>query len=257
MDASKKLQVSKAVKMFLGLVQCLPPSNDFTIWICPAAAVVALNPNWYVNTYTTPFESVRTVHPERPNPLGDPERDRGYYSAPSISPDGNDVYVVYNAFDSPFRDSAEGPGNDRQLVGVVLHANWPPATAGSFTENHRGVTGDARGSSQNDLAAEFLGDYVYSAATNDYSMSVWNDVRDAADCPAIDHYRQLLHNEAEETGQPTAEPEEPRGAEDRRPNAKPEPEETGPEAPDVQEECEPNFGNSDIFGVSIADPTAP
>jgi hypothetical protein len=191
---------------------------------------------------------------ERPNPLGDPARDRGYYSAPSISPDGNDVWLVYNAFDTPFRDSAEGPDNDRQLVGVVLHANWPPATAASFGESHRGTTGDARGSSQNDLAAEFLGDYVYSAATNTYSMSVWNDVRNAADCPAIDEYRQELHEEAEATGQPTAEPEEPRGAED---HGHAEPEQDEAEAPAVQAECPATFGNSDIFGISLLDPSTP
>ena len=34
--------------------------------------------------------------------------DRGYYSAPSISPDGRDVYVVYNAFTSRSAN-AEGP----------------------------------------------------------------------------------------------------------------------------------------------------
>jgi len=191
---------------------------------------------------------------ERPNPFGTPPRDRGYYSAPSISPDGTDVWVVYNAFDTPFRDSAEGPGNDRKLVGVVLHSNWPPATAASFGESHRGLTGDARGSSQNDLAAEFLGDYVYSASTNDYSMSVWNDVRNAADCPAIDEYRQELHEEAEATGAPTAEPEEPRGAEDHGHEAGREQEEEG-EAPAVQTECPFTFGNSDIFGVHVNDPT--
>jgi hypothetical protein len=32
--------------MFAGRVQCRPPSKDLIIWICPAAAVVALNPNW-------------------------------------------------------------------------------------------------------------------------------------------------------------------------------------------------------------------
>jgi hypothetical protein len=177
--------------------------------------------------------------------------DRGYYSAPAMSPDGNDVWLTYNAFTTPFRESAEGPGNDRQLVGVVLHANWP-ATA--FTEVHRGATGDARGSSQNDLAAEFLGDYVYSAATNTYSMSVWNDVRNAADCPAVDEYRQELHEEAEATGAPTAEPEEPRGAEEHGHHQE---EEEEAEAPAVQQECAPNFGNSDIFGISVADPSAP
>src|SRR5262249_24314456 len=30
--------------------------------------------------------------------------DRGIYTAPSISPNGTDVYVVYNAFTTPFRD---------------------------------------------------------------------------------------------------------------------------------------------------------
>jgi hypothetical protein len=183
--------------------------------------------------------------------------DRGYYSAPSISPDGRDVYVVYNAFTTPFKDRTDRPTDDRRLAGVVLHADAPvtgtPPLA--FGLLHRTTTdGDARGSSQNDLAAEFLGDYVYSAATNDYSMSVWNDVRNAADCPAVDAYRQALHDEAVGTGQQTAEPEEPRGAEERG-HAKQPAEEAGPEPPDVQEECPATFGNSDIFGSSQADPT--
>jgi hypothetical protein len=185
---------------------------------------------------------------ERPNPLrADPPRDRGYYSAPAISPDGQDVYLVYNAFDTPFRTSAIGPGNDRQLVGVVLHANWPGTT---FSEIHRGEPGDARGSSQNDLAAEFLGDYVYAAATNDYGAAVWNDVRNAADCDAVDRYRQALHDEAVATGQQTAEAEEPRG--ESEPDAITEDE---GDAPDVQQECPATFGNSDIFGGGFADPT--
>jgi hypothetical protein len=174
--------------------------------------------------------------------------DRGYYSAPAISPDGQDVYLVYNAFTTPFRTSAVGPGNDRQLVGVVMHANW----AGAFSQTHRGQTGDARGSSQNDLAAEFLGDYVYAAATNDYGAAVWNDVRAGADCPAIDLYRQSLHDEAVSSGTQTAEAEEPRGAEDRDPDAVTD---DPSDAPDVQQECPANFGNSDIFGGSWADPT--
>jgi hypothetical protein len=44
------LQVSKAVKMFRGRSNVLPPSNERIIWIWPGAAVVALNPNWNVNT---------------------------------------------------------------------------------------------------------------------------------------------------------------------------------------------------------------
>jgi hypothetical protein len=136
----------------------------------------------------------------------------------------------------------------------VLHANG--AGAGSFSQVHRGASGDARGSSQNDLAAEFLGDYVYAAATRTYGAAVWNDVRNAADCRAIDEYRQALHVEAVATGTQTAEAEEPRGEEERMQRGpKEEEEEEGPTPPEVQQVCPANFGNSDIYGGSYADPT--
>jgi len=176
--------------------------------------------------------------------------DRGYYSAPAISPDGTDVWLVYNAFTEDFKDSAEGPANDRPLVGVVLHADVTGGAVGPFTERHRGASGDARGSSQNNLGAEFLGDYVYAAASRTYGAGVWNDVRNAADCPAIDEYRQELHEQSEETGVPSAEPEEPRGAEDRERDQG----EDEAEAPDVQRVCPATFGNSDIFGGSWLEP---
>ena len=184
--------------------------------------------------------------------------DRGYYSAPAISPNGKDVYLVYNAFTTPFRTSAIGPGNDRQLVGVVLHADVTASAVGAFTEVHRGQSGDARGSSQNDLAAEFLGDYVYAAATRTYGVAVWNDVRDADHCAAVDQYRQDLHDYAVATGSTPAEGEEPRG--ESGPDRADKPSTGGPTpptAPAVQTACAgaPRFGNSDIYGASIADPT--
>ena len=152
--------------------------------------------------------------------------DRGYYAAPALSPDGTDVYVVYNAFTTPFRNDTTSP---RSLVGVVKHAN---ATAtgvpGAFTTLHRGAPGDPRGSSQNDLQAEFLGDYVYAAASRTYAAAVWNDARFAADCPAIDLWRMSLRTETTADDVP-------------RP------------APNVV--CPPTFGNTDIFGWSGADPT--
>lgn len=178
--------------------------------------------------------------------------DRGYYSAPAISPDGAHVWLVYNAFTTPFRTSAVGPQNDRQLVGVVLHATAAGAASGAFAEIHRGASGDARGSSQNNLAAEFLGDYVYAVATRTYGAAVWNDVRNGADCPAIDAYRQALHDEAVATGARTAEAEEPRGEEDavRHQKAQEDP----ATAPAVQASCPPAFGNSDIYGGSFPNP---
>ena len=98
---------------------------------------------------------------------------------------------------------------------------------GAFAQLQRSPPGDARGSSQNDLTAEFLGDYVYAVATNSYGAAVWNDVRDAADCPAIDVWRMSLR-----TGEAVPTP-----------------------AP--QQDCPATFGNSDIFGGSYADPTNP
>jgi hypothetical protein len=149
--------------------------------------------------------------------------DRGFYTAPAISPNGADVYVVYNAFTTPFQPTT---GTLRSLVGVVLHADTSGSgPTGAFSELHRGTPGDPRGSSANALTDEFLGDYVYAAATNTYGAAVWNDTRNAADCPAIDTYRQALQNGASAT----------------------------PPAP--QQDCPLNFGNSDIFGGSYLDPT--
>ena len=112
--------------------------------------------------------------------------DRANQPAVAISPDGADVYVVYNAY----------------LDAVAEHHRESAADAGGrqprradrrrSTSLHRGAVGDARGSSANGLTSEFLGDYNYAVATRDSGAAVWNDVRDAADCPAIDAYRQAF-----------------------------------------------------------------
>jgi hypothetical protein len=151
--------------------------------------------------------------------------DRPIYTAPAISPNGTDVYVVYNTFITPYRTNTTDP---RALEGVVVHADSPLSASsptGAFGELHRGEPGDPRASSQNNLAGEFLGDYVYAAATRTYGAAVWNDVRNGADCPAVDAYRASLA-----TASPIA-------------------------APAPLTECPATFGNSDIFGASLADPT--
>jgi hypothetical protein len=183
--------------------------------------------------------------------------DRGYYSAPAISPDGQKVYVVYNAFTTPYQDNTSAT---RNLVGVVktspARANPTPA---DFTTANRTAGGDPRASSQNNLAAEFLGDYVYAAATRTYGTSVWNDVRNGADCPAVDAYRQKLHDDAVQSGAQTAEPEEPRGMEDgKEGEAVYDPNSGEPPAP--QQDCLPvgsPFGETDIYGVTTGTPATP
>jgi hypothetical protein len=149
--------------------------------------------------------------------------DRGFYAAPAISPNGTDVYVVYNAFTTEFQPTTATP---RALVGVVKHADTAGTLpTGAFTTLNRGATGDPRASSANALTDEFLGDYVYAAATRAYGAAVWNDTRSGANCPAIDAWRQALQN-----GQ-------------------------SPPAPAPQQACPERFGNSDIFGGTFPDRT--
>ena len=94
------------------------------------------------------------------------------------------------------RRSSQPRPTRARLVGVVLHADSAtgPDRPGAFRQLHRGRRGTARGSSANALTDEFLGDYVYAAATRTYGAAVWNDARNAADCPAIDAWRQALQN---------------------------------------------------------------
>ncbi len=130
---------------------------------------------------------------------------------------------VYNAFTTPFRNDTTSP---RNLVGVVLHSNLSSGGApAAWSEIHRGAGGDPRGTTQNGLTAEFLGDYVYAVATNTYGAAVWNDARNAADCPAIDAWRWSIR-----TGGSVPRP-----------------------APNT--DCPATFGNSDIYGGTFADPT--
>lgn len=148
--------------------------------------------------------------------------DRPVYTAPALSPNGKDAYLVYNAYTTPFRHDTTTP---RSMLGVVLHADVTGGTPGTFSELHRGVPGDPRGTAQNDLQAGFIGDYVYAAATRDGVVGVWNDARNAADCLAIDRYRASL-----EAGSPTARPK-------------------------PATDCPATFGNSDIYGGRFTDPT--
>ena len=108
--------------------------------------------------------------------------DRANHPAIAISPDGSDVYLVYNAYLADWRDRRPTAADARR--GPARGHQCSHGSRGSFATVHRGVEGDARGSSANGLTSEFLGDYNYAVATRTYGASVWNDVREAADCPA-------------------------------------------------------------------------
>jgi hypothetical protein len=137
----------------------------------------------------------------------------------AISPDGTDAYAGYDAFFAPWQPTNADP---RTMQPVSRHADVAPGSGvvGPFSDPVRGGSGDARGSSANSLVSEFLGDYNYAVATRDVGITLTNDVSLAADCGAVDKYRAgLVPKPQEET------------------------------------ECRLNFGNSDIFGVLLPDPT--
>jgi hypothetical protein len=146
--------------------------------------------------------------------------DRPNFPWVAISPDGEDAYVTYMGFLDPWRHTTSTP---RRMQGVVRHADVSDLSA--WQTLHRGAIGDARGSSANGLTSEFLGDYDYVMATNDGAVAVWNDVRNAAVCAAINVYRQSVVD-----GDPIA-------------------------APAVPTACPATFGNSDTFGAPFNDPT--
>jgi hypothetical protein len=148
--------------------------------------------------------------------------DRPDNPAIAISPDGTDVYLVYNAYLDPFQTTTANP---RRMQGVARHADVGPGGAlGAFTTLHRGVVGDVRGSTRT-LNRELIYDYQYAVASRDYGAVIWIDARDATDCPAVDAYRQSLID-----GSPIT-------------------------APSPLTDCPPDFGNLDNFSGSFFDPT--
>ena len=182
--------------------------------------------------------------------------DRPDFPAVAVSPDSTDVYLTYQAFHAPWQSTVTNP---RLQEGVVRHADFAGTALGAFSDVHRGVQGDARGSSQNNLAAEFLGDYNYAAATNNYAAAVWNDVRQAADCPAIDVFRAAFV-EFVTTGGGTAEDEDiAEVRQEDQEKDKPGAPATPPTPPEPNNDCpqlpDSAFGNSDIWGGSYLDPT--
>jgi hypothetical protein len=127
------------------------------------------------------------------------------------------------AFTTPFSPTTSTP---RLLRGVLRSAaigrNGAPF---HWTSDYVGPTGDARGTSFGVWNySEFLGFGVSAIATRHYGAGTWTDVSHAADCPALDAWRQAS-NEAGKVLTP---------------------------APWPLADCPANFGNSDIVSATTA-----
>lgn len=109
----------------------------------------------------------------------------------ALSPNGRNVYVVYNGFAQDWQGSVTNP---RWVQGVVRAAKVAQLTAGGVVPwgEVRGVRGDARGASNRDVMAEFLGDYSAVVATNTRAYAAWTDASAALQCRDITRYREGL-----------------------------------------------------------------
>jgi len=148
--------------------------------------------------------------------------DRPDFAFIGLSPNGRDLYAVYDGFLDPFRSDTT---STRRFVGVTRHADVSGTSLSNIATLDRGVVGDARASSSNALIDEFLGDYNTVAATNAGAVSVFNDARNAAVCPAINTFRQAVVDG------------------------------TAGDPPAPGTDCPPTFGNTDIFSAAVTDPS--
>jgi hypothetical protein len=148
--------------------------------------------------------------------------DRPDFPAVGVTPNGRKAFFTYDAFLDPWQF---GTGQPRRMQGVVRSADVGAGKLTAFRTLHRGQIGDARASSANSLTTEFIGDYNYAAGLRPWGgVAVWNDVRDAALCPAVNSFRQSLL-----TQHPLP-------------------------APWPKEDCPAQFGNTDIFGGRFTSP---
>jgi hypothetical protein len=144
--------------------------------------------------------------------------DRPDFAFIGMSPNGQDLYVVYDGFSDPFRNDTT---STRQFVGVTRHADVSGTTlSGLATLDRSPVAGDARASSSNALIDEFIGDYNTVRATNSGAVSVFNDARDAAVCGDINTFRQATVDG------------------------------TAGDPPAPLTDCPPTFGNTDIWSFA-------
>jgi hypothetical protein len=151
--------------------------------------------------------------------------DRPDFAFIGLSPNGQDLYVVYDGFLDPFRTDTT---STRRFVGVTRHADVSGTTLSNIATVDRAPAidpGDARASSANALIDEFIGDYNTVAATNAGAVSVFNDARDADVCPVIDVSRQATVDG------------------------------TAGDPPAPLTDCGATFGNTDIWSAAVTDPS--
>lgn len=148
--------------------------------------------------------------------------DRPIYSAPAISPNGSQAYVIYEADTAPWAGAdfiSPRPYHGVFLTSALDASGNPTGWSAAFNE----MPGDLRATYPgHDMYQERVGDYIYAAASDTYGVGVWTSAINAGVCGAIQSWR----------------------ASSFAAGARQFP------APWPLTDCPPNFGNTDTYSVS-------
>jgi hypothetical protein len=109
-----------------------------------------------------------------------------FFGSVAVAPQGT-VDVAFLAVDDLPTATAPGAGVAHYDAYLVRSTNGG-ATFGS-PQLISTATSDPDGSSTNSLTAQFLGDYITTAADSSHVYAVWTDSRNATPCTAVDAFR--------------------------------------------------------------------
>jgi len=172
----------------------------------------------------------------------------------AISPDGGDLYVVYDAFATPWR---AGLDVARPVGAVIRHATVEDGEVSAWATIHRGAVGDARGATTSTLVHGTLYDYNDAVATAEGVVAVWADARRVERCRAVDRYRarRLDRDDRTEAMSPVEGERDDRGDASEGEDEEEDPSvfaPAPPRAPAPRRSCPDGFGDVDVFGGAFS-----
>jgi hypothetical protein len=163
---------------------------------------------------------------------------QGYAFDASVSAYGQRADIGWQSVTLQDGGSAERFGTGNAAVDAYV-ATGAAGTWASVNVNH-GVS-DPAASAQNNLRAQFWGDYASIISSPTEARYVYTDSRTGEGCPDVDEFQQFVID----NGLPTGEEREDGGKDAGREDAADEVEPAPPT------DCPPQFGNTDAYVATV------